>query len=133
MQQVAEVCYYATGKRKEAVAKVWMKAGTGSITVNGRSYEEYFSREAYRRAIREPLELVDFWGRFDVEAQVKGGGLTGQAEALRLGIARVISQINPELRKVLKKAGFLTRDARVKERKKPGLRGARARPQTSKR
>ncbi|RLE10985.1 30S ribosomal protein S9, partial [Candidatus Aerophobetes bacterium] len=89
--------------------------------------------EAYRKIVKEPLELVGFLDRFDVEAQVKGGGLTGQAGALRLGIARVIAQINPELRKTLKKAGFLTRDARVKERKKPGLRGARAKPQTSKR
>jgi len=126
-------CYYATGRRKEAVAKVWVKSGKGNIIVNGCDFQEYFPREAYRKAIREPLELVDFLGRFDVKAEVKGGGLTGQAEALRLGIARVIARINPELRKALKKAGLLTRDPRMKERKKPGLRGARARPQTSKR
>lgn len=125
--------YYATGKRKKSVAKVWMGAGEGRLVVNTRDFQDYFPREAYRKAVREPLELVDFLGRFDVEAQVKGGGLTGQAEALRLGIARVISQINPELRKSLRKAGFLTRDPRMKERKKPGLRGARAAPQTSKR
>ncbi|MCD6257352.1 30S ribosomal protein S9 [Candidatus Aerophobetes bacterium] len=131
--KVIENYYYATGKRKEAVAKVWMRAGRGEILVNDKSLEDYFPREAYRKIVKEPLELVGFLDRFDVEAQVKGGGLTGQAGALRLGIARVIAQINPELRKTLKKAGFLTRDARVKERKKPGLRGARAKPQTSKR
>ncbi|HDN85167.1 MAG TPA: 30S ribosomal protein S9 [Candidatus Aerophobetes bacterium] len=131
--KVIENYYYATGKRKEAVAKVWMRAGKGEILVNDKSLEDYFPREAYRKIVKEPLELVGFLDRFDVEAQVKGGGLTGQAGALRLGIARVIAQINPELRKTLKKAGFLTRDARVKERKKPGLRGARAKPQTSKR
>ncbi len=125
--------YYATGRRKKAVAKVWMRTGKGQIIINSRDFQDYFPRETYRKVVREPLELVDFLGRFDVEAQVKGGGLTGQAEALRLGIARVISKINPELRKSLKKAGFLTRDPRMKERKKPGLRGARARPQTSKR
>ena len=132
MQATTE-SFYATGRRKEAVAKVWMKAGKGEIIVNDRDFRDYFVRETYRRVIRQPLELVDFIGRFDVIAQVKGGGLTGQAEAIRLGIARVISKINPELRKTLKKAGLLTRDPRMKERKKPGLRGARAKPQTSKR
>jgi len=132
MQATTE-SFYATGRRKEAVAKIWMKAGKGEIIVNDRDFRDYFVRETYRRVIRQPLELVDFIGRFDVIAQVKGGGLTGQAEAIRLGIARVISKINPELRKTLKKAGLLTRDPRMKERKKPGLRGARAKPQTSKR
>ena len=125
--------YYATGRRKTAVAKVWMKTGKGQITVNKSEFHDYFVREACRKAVREPLEFVDFLGRFDVEARVKGGGLTGQAESIRLGIARVVSQINPELRKSLRKAGFLTRDPRMKERNKPGLRGARARPQSSKR
>lgn len=128
-----ELNYYATGRRKEAIAKVWMGAGEGKIVVNDRDFQEYFPREVYRKRVREPLELVDFLDRFDVKAQVRGGGLTGQAEALKLGVARVIAQINPELRSTLKKAGFLTRDPRMKERKKPGLRGARARPQTSKR
>ncbi len=132
-EKTAALNYYATGKRKEAVAKVWMRAGEGKITINDRDIQDYFPREVHRKIVRQPLELVDFIDRFDVKAYVKGGGLTGQAEALRLGIARVISQINPELRKTLKKAGFLTRDPRVKERKKPGLRGARAAPQTSKR
>jgi len=132
MQATTE-SFYATGRRKEAVAKIWMKAGKGEIIVNDRDFRDYFVRETYRRVLRQPLELVDFIGRFDVIAQVKGGGLTGQAEAIRLGIARVISKINPELRKTLKKAGLLTRDPRMKERKKPGLRGARAKPQTSKR
>lgn len=125
--------YYATGRRKKAVAKVWIKSGSGRIMVNGRDFQNYFPRETYRKAVRKPLELVDFLNRFDIKAEVKGGGLTGQAEALQLGIARVISQVNPELRNSLKKMGLLTRDPRMKERKKPGLRGARAAPQTSKR
>lgn len=134
MKEVKEdTYYYATGRRKEAVARVWIKAGKGEITINGCDFRDYFPREVYRKAVREPLEIVDFLGRFNVKAEVRGGGLTGQAEALRLGVARVISQVNPELRKILKKAGLLTRDPRMKERKKPGLRGARARPQTSKR
>jgi small subunit ribosomal protein S9 len=125
--------YYATGRRKAATAKVWMKTGSGDIEVNGAPVTEYFPREGYRKTVREPLELVDFLGRFDVQASVSGGGLTGQAGAIRLGISRVIAQINPELRSALKKAGYLTRDQRMKERKKPGLRGARAKPQSSKR
>lgn len=125
--------YYATGKRKESVAKVFLKAGRGDIRVNNKKLEEYFPRLTYHRVILRPLELVDFGGRYDVEAKVKGGGLTGQAEAIRLGIARAITTINPELKKILKKEGLLTRDSRVKERKKPGLKGARRGPQTSKR
>jgi len=133
IKNMAATSYYATGRRKEAVAKVWMRTGEGKIIVNSHDFQDYFPRETHRKVVREPLELVDFLGRFNVEAQVKGGGSTGQAEALRLGIARVISKINPELKKTLKKAGLLTRDSRMKERKKPGLRGARAAPQTSKR
>ena len=125
--------YYATGRRKTATAKVWMKTGSGDIRVNKTPIADYFPGEGYRKAVREPLELVDFLSRFDVEARVVGGGLTGQAGAIRLGISRVIIQINPELRSVLKKAGYLTRDQRMKERNKPGLRGARAKPQSSKR
>ena len=125
--------YAATGRRKTATAQVRMKAGKGSMIVNKRTIDDYFHRKTYIKIIREPLEKVDFLGRFDVEAKVKGGGSTGQAEAIRLGLSRIILKINPELKGILKKAGFLTRDPRMKERKKPGLTGARARHQIPKR
>ncbi len=125
--------FSTTGRRKEARAKVILKAGKGNFTVNKKTLDEYFSRRVYQKIVKEPLEKVDFLDQFDVEAQVAGGGLTGQAEAVRLGISRAILEINPELRITLKKSGFLTRDSRIKERKKPGLRGARAKPQSSKR
>jgi small subunit ribosomal protein S9 len=125
--------FYAVGRRKKATAKIRIKSGQGNLTVNKRNLENYFPREIYSKIIKEPLEKVDFLDKFDVEAHVKGGGLTGQAEAIRLGLSRAILKINPELRKPLKKAGLLTRDPRVRERKKPGLRGARARPQIAKR
>lgn len=121
------------GRRKEARAKVILKAGKGNFTVNEKTLNEYFPRRVYQKIVKEPLEKVDFLDQFDVEARVAGGGLTGQAEAVRLGISRAILEINPELRVPLKKSGFLTRDSRMKERKKPGLRGARAKPQSSKR
>jgi len=121
------------GRRKKATAKVRVKSGQGNLTVNKRDLENYFSRKVYSKIVKEPLEKVGFLDKFDVEAQVKGGGLTGQAEAIRLGLSRAILKINPELRNPLKKAGLLTRNPRVKERSKPGLRGARARPQSSKR
>jgi small subunit ribosomal protein S9 len=125
--------FYAVGRRKKATAKVRIKSGQGNLTVNKRDLENYFPREVCSKIVKEPLEKVDFLDKFDVEAHVKGGGLAGQAEAVRLGLSRAILKINPELRKPLKKAGLLTRNPRVKERKKPGLRGARARPQSSKR
>ena len=125
--------YAATGRRKEAVAQVRLKMGKGEIQVNGKKAEEYFARPLYGKIIRESLEQVDFLDRFDAVVEVQGGGLTGQAEAIRLGLARAIIKINPELRSNLKQRGFLTRDQRMKERKKPGLRGARAKPQSSKR
>lgn len=125
--------FYAVGRRKKATAKVRVKSGQGNLTVNKRDLENYFPRKVNSKIVREPLEKVDFLDKFDVEAHVKGGGLAGQAEAIRLGLARAILKINPELRNPLRKAGLLTCDARVKERKKPGLRGARARPQISKR
>jgi len=130
---MAEDSYYATGRRKESTAKIRLKMGKGKIIINDREIEDYFHREVYNKLIREPLELVDFLDKFDVKVEVKGGGLTGQAGAIRLGLARVISKINPELRQALKKAGMLRRDSRMKERKKPGLKGARAKPQSSKR
>lgn len=125
--------FSATGRRKEAKVKVVLKAGKGNFTVNEKTIDEYFPRLVYRKVVKEALEKVNFLDQFDVEVQARGGGLAGQAEAIRLGISRAILEINPELRPPLKKSGFLTRDPRMKERKKPGLRGARARPQSSKR
>lgn len=128
-----EFYYQAIGRRKEARAVVKLKPGEGKLVVNGKTLEVYFPRKAYTLIIQEPLQKVDFLGRYDIEADVKGGGLTGQAEAIKLGIARNIIKINPELRTPLKSSDLLTRDPRIKERKKPGLRGARAKPQSSKR
>ncbi len=124
---------YATGRRKHAVARVWMQPGTGKIDINRRSLEDYFGRETSRMVFRQPLELTETSGRFDVFVNVSGGGLSGQADAIRHGISRVLIQVDPTYRPALKKAGYLTRDARAKERKKYGQRGARARFQFSKR
>ena len=124
---------YATGRRKHAVARVWMQPGTGKIDINRRSLEEYFGRETSRMVFRQPLELTETSGRYDVFVNVSGGGLSGQADAIRHGISRVLTKIDPAYRGPLKKAGYLTRDARAKERKKYGQRGARARFQFSKR
>jgi small subunit ribosomal protein S9 len=124
---------YATGRRKHAVARVWMQPGSGKIDINRRTLEEYFGRETSRMVFRQPLELTETSGRFDVFVNVSGGGLSGQADAIRHGISRVLTQVDPAYRGALKKAGYLTRDARQKERKKYGQRGARARFQFSKR
>ncbi len=124
---------YATGRRKEAVARVWLQPGNGKIAINTRSLENYFGRETSRMVFRQPLELTETAGTFDIFVTVKGGGLSGQAGAIRHGISRALCSINPELRGALKKAGYLTRDSRAKERKKYGQRGARARFQYSKR
>jgi small subunit ribosomal protein S9 len=123
----------STGKRKTAVARVRLQLGGGNITVNGRTLEDYFPREASRMIIHQPLEVVNGVGHYDVSAHVGGGGLSGQADALRHGIARALEKFDETLRAPLKKKGFLTRDARKKERKKYGQRGARARFQFSKR
>lgn len=123
----------STGKRKTAIARVRLQLGGGNITVNGRTLEDYFPREASRMIIHQPLEVVNGVGRYDVNAHVGGGGLSGQADALRHGIARALEKFDETLRAPLKKKGFLTRDARKKERKKYGQRGARARFQFSKR
>lgn len=128
-----ELRFYATGKRKTAVARVWLKPGTGQILVNKRSIEDYFGRPTSQMVIRQPLELTDTLERFDVMATAKGGGLSGQAGAVRHGIAKALLAVDSKLRPPLKKAGFLTRDSRVKERKKYGQKGARARFQFSKR
>ena len=123
----------ATGKRKTAVARVRMQPGTGVITVNGRTLEDYFRREASRMTIQQAFDAVNGVGRYDVHANICGGGLTGQADALRHGIARALERFDPGNRPALKKKGLLTRDARKKERKKYGQKGARARFQFSKR
>ena len=130
---MAEALYRGTGRRKTAVARVRLLPGDGKITVNGRDYEEYFTRPAYRAAIRAPLELLGAANRYDVMAKIEGGGPTGQADALRHGIARALAEESPEARGELKAAGLLTRDARAVERKKYGLKKARKRPQFSKR
>jgi small subunit ribosomal protein S9 len=124
---------HATGKRKAAVARVYLRPGNGRITVNQRNFEEYFPNETTRNLVRKPLLLVNAGPELDILVNVQGGGLEGQAGAVKHAISRALAEMNPELRPVLKKAGFLTRDARIKERKKYGLRGARRGCQYSKR
>jgi small subunit ribosomal protein S9 len=121
------------GRRKESVARVRLVPGTGNITINGRTIDEYFGRETSKMILVEPLKLVDQMGKVDVHVNAKGGGLSGQAGAIRHGISRALCDLNPEFRGVLKKAGFMTRDARAVERKKYGRPGARKRFQFSKR
>ncbi len=121
------------GRRKEAVARVRLAPGTGNITINGRTMDEYFGRETSKMILVEPLKLVDQMGKLDVFVNARGGGLSGQAGAIRHGISRALCDLNPEFRPVLKKAGFMTRDARAVERKKYGRPGARKRFQFSKR
>ncbi len=124
----------ALGRRKEAIARVRLVPGTGSWTINGRSLEDYFPNKLHQQLVSSPFVLLDLQGRFDVVARISGGGVSGQAGALRLGIARALNAIDAEAnRPALKKAGFLTRDARVTERKKAGLKKARKAPQYSKR
>jgi small subunit ribosomal protein S9 len=123
----------STGRRKEAVARVRMVPGNGNITINHRSMDEYFGRETAKMILVEPLKLVDQMGKLDIAVNVHGGGLSGQAGAIRHGITRALCEYNPEFRPVLKKAGFITRDARAVERKKYGQPGARKRFQFSKR
>ncbi len=125
--------YYATGKRKDAVARVWMEPGKGNIIINGKNLDEYIPRETLKMIIKQPLELTDTYGKFDFKINVHGGGLSGQAGAIRHGIAKALTEYNFDLRPVLKKAGFLTRDPRVVERKKYGKKKARKSPQFSKR
>lgn len=128
-----ESVYYATGKRKSSVSKTWMKPGNGNITVNNRSLNDYFVLGAARELLASPLVLTENIDKFDIKITVLGGGIMGQAGAVRHGITKALVLANPELRGVLKKAGFLTRDARIKERKKYGQKGARANYQFSKR
>ena len=124
---------YATGRRKTAIARVWLTAGDGKITINDRSDEDYFSRPTARMVIRQGLEEVSLLGQYDIEATVKGGGISSQAGAIRHGITRALMKIDSELRPKLKAAGYVTRDPRKKERKKYGQKAARARFQFSKR
>ncbi|MFQ5742229.1 MAG: 30S ribosomal protein S9 [Acidobacteriota bacterium] len=130
---MAETHYYGTGKRKTSVARVFLRRGKGEMVVNGRPAEEYFTTTTQRSLVREPLLVTDSLGSLDLFITVKGGGLSGQAGAIRHGIARALVDFDPELRSQLKEQGLLTRDARKKERKKYGQRGARARFQFSKR
>ena len=125
--------FYGTGRRKSSVARVRVHAGTGKITINDRDIDDYFGLETLKLIVRQPLALTDTAEKFDIVCRVGGGGVTGQAGAIRHGIARALLQYDENLRPALKKAGFLTRDPRMKERKKYGLKGARRAPQFSKR
>lgn len=124
---------YGTGRRKTATARVFLKAGAGSITVNGRALDVYFARETARMIVRQPLELIDGADKFDINVTVSGGGMGGQAGAIRHGITRALVEYDETLKTSLRQAGFVTRDSREVERKKVGLRKARKRPQYSKR
>jgi len=131
--RLSDEMFYGTGRRKTATARVFMRPGSGAMVVNGRPIESYFPSETLRMVVRQPLVMTDTAERFDIAANVDGGGMTGQAGAVRHGISRALLAVNPELRERLKSAGFLTRDPRKKERKKYGQPGARARFQFSKR
>ena len=125
--------FYGTGRRKSSVARVRVYQGTGVITINGRSIDDYFGLDTLKLIVRQPLGLTETEGKFDIVCTVAGGGVTGQAGAIRHGLSRALLKYDPELRPALKKAGFLTRDPRMKERKKYGLKAARRAPQFSKR
>ena len=125
--------FYGTGRRKKSVARVRVYAGTGKITINDRDFDDYFGLETLKLIVRQPLTLTGTEGKFDIVCKVAGGGVTGQAGAIRHGLSRALLQYDESLRPVLKKAGFSTRDPRMKERKKYGLKGARRAPQFSKR
>lgn len=130
---MAQVQFYGTGRRKNAVARVFLVPGEGNIIVNNKQLDAYFGRKTLEMIVRQPMELAGVTGRFDVKCTVKGGGVSGQAGAVRHGIARALVQADANLRPLLKRAGFLTRDPRMVERKKYGLKGARRAPQFSKR
>jgi small subunit ribosomal protein S9 len=130
---MAQERFHTIGKRKSAVARLWLKPGTGAITVNRRPIDEYMNREADRLLVIQPLALTDTLSKYDIIVNVRGGGISGQAGAIRHAISRALTRVEPDLRPPLKKAAMLTRDSRVRERKKYGLRGARARFQYSKR
>ena len=130
---MAGISYYGTGKRKSSIARVWLKPGTGEITVNNKSLDAYFGRETSKMVVKQPLELTDNVGKFDIYVTVAGGGDSGQAGAIKHGITKALLEVDVELRGTLKKAGFITRDSRVKERKKYGKAAARRSFQFSKR
>ena len=130
---MAEQRFYATGKRKTSIARVWLTPGDGKIIVNRRNMEEYFSRATSRMIVLQPLKLTQTEGQYDILVNVRGGGLSGQADAIKHGISKALLEVNSSLRSTLKKAGFITRDSRIKERKKYGQPGARKRFQYSKR
>ncbi len=125
--------FIATGRRKDAVARIRMSAGTGKIEVNGRAFEDYFKTTNLQNAVLQPFEVTKVTNTYDVSVNASGGGVNGQAGAVRLAISRALTEVNPEFRAILKPVGFLTRDPRMKERKKPGQPGARKRFQFSKR
>lgn len=125
--------YYATGKRKTAVARVWMREGSGEFVVNKRNFDDYFQLETVKNLVSRPLDVTDTRGKFDFQVNVRGGGTSGQAGAIKHGISKALVEYDESLKAVLRKAGFLTRDARIKERKKYGQPGARKRFQYSKR
>ncbi len=133
MAKSATEGFYATGRRKEATARVWVKPGSGATVVNGHPLAEYFGRETSIMIINQPLQVLEQAGKIDITVNVRGGGLSGQAGAIRHGLSRALTRLNPEFRPPLKKAGFLTRDSRAVERKKSGQPGARRRFQFSKR
>lgn len=130
---MANTKYYGTGRRKKSIARVYLVPGSGKVTINKRDIDEYLGLETLKVVVRQPLVATDTQGKFDVIVNVKGGGYTGQAGAIRHGIARALLQVDGEFRPILKKAGYLTRDPRMKERKKYGLKAARRAPQFSKR
>ena len=130
---MAKVKYYGTGRRKSSVARVYLVPGTGKVTINKRDMDEYFGLDTLKLIVRQPLVLTETADKYDVITTVRGGGFTGQAGAIRHGISRALLQVDGDFRPALKKAGFLTRDPRMKERKKYGLKGARRAPQFSKR
>lgn len=132
-RRMATVQFFGTGRRKNAVARVRLMPGKGNIIINNRTLDEYFGMDTLKYTVKQPLLLTETIDKFDIYVKVLGGGLTGQAGAIRLGIARALTKADSELRPVLKKAGFLTRDPRMKERKKYGLKKARKAPQFSKR
>ena len=133
MYTSAKPYFYGTGRRKKSVARVRLYPGTGMITVNGKDVDEYFGLETLKLIMNQPFEVTDTLGKFDIVANVRGGGLSGQAGAIRHGLARALLSADETYKKALKSAGFLTRDPRMKERKKYGLKGARRAPQFSKR
>ncbi|SDI89647.1 30S ribosomal protein S9 [Alteribacillus bidgolensis] len=130
---MAQVQYYGTGRRKNSVARVFVVPGDGSITINNRDIDEYFDLETLKLVVKQPLAETGTEGQYDLKVNVNGGGFTGQAGAIRHGVARALLEVDPDFRKPLKNAGYLTRDARMKERKKYGLKAARRAPQFSKR